>query len=220
MQINTFLPNFPTPPALNSPLQASATQSQSSIRPVIKPNQTETAQSQSQQASPIQLSATEVESETSNNPGRIDNQQEKQAVEQLRARDREVRTHEAAHKAAAGSFAQGGPVYQYQVGPDGKRYAVGGEVNIDTSKVRNDPEATLQKAQTIRRAANAPSQPSSQDRRVAAQASQLEAEARQEIAQQRSSTRDPEPSQNKLVSNFNNESNTPTTAGSVLDIFA
>ena len=131
-----------------------------------------------------------------------------------------MRTHEAAHKAAAGSFAQGGPVYQYQTGPDGKRYAVGGEVNIDTSKIPNDPEATLQKAQTIRRAANAPAQPSSQDRRVAVQASQLETEARQEIAQKQASRQDPERSQNKLVATFDNESNTSNTAGNLLDIFA
>ncbi len=220
MQINTSSPSFPTPPVIHNPLQASATQSQSSIRPVTKPNETETAQNPSQQPSPAQSSATATENEISDNPKGIENQQEKQQVEQLRARDREVRTHEAAHKAAAGSFAQGGPVYQYQTGPDGKRYAVGGEVNIDTSKIPNDPEATLQKAQTIRRAANAPAQPSSQDRRVAAQASQLETEARQEIAQKQASRQDPERSQNKLVATFDNESNTSNTAGNLLDIFA
>lgn len=217
MQIHTFLPSFPTPPTLNNPLQTSATQSQSSIRAVTKPNQTEPAQNQTQRTSPAQSISSAVENETSDKPERIENQAKKQELEHLRARDREVRTHEAAHKAAAGSFAQGGPVYQYQTGPDGKRYAVGGEVNIDTSKIPNDPEATLQKAQTIRRAANAPAQPSSQDRRVAAQASQLETEARQEIAQQR---QDSEGSRNKLAANFNNESNTSNAAGNLLDIFA
>ena len=64
-------------------------------------------------------------------------------------------------------------------------YAVGGEVKIDTSR-ENDPEATIRKMQKVRRAALAPSQPSSTDRSVAAQASQIEAQARTELTQQRS----------------------------------
>ena len=112
-------------------------------------------------------------------------EEERQVVQDLKARDREVRAHEAAHKGAAGPYANGGPTFQYQTGPDGKRYAVGGEVSIDVSPVANNPSATIQKAQTIRRAANAPSNPSAQDRAVAAQASRLEAEARKELQKQR-----------------------------------
>ena len=44
--------------------------------------------------------------------------------------DREERQHEQAHLSAAGGHARGGPSYQYETGPDGKRYAVGGEVSI------------------------------------------------------------------------------------------
>ncbi len=110
---------------------------------------------------------------------------EKREVEQLKARDREVRAHEQAHKSAAGRFARSGVNLEYEQGPDGNRYAVGGEVSIDASKVPGDPEATIAKAQTIRRAALAPAEPSAQDRAVAAQATQLEAEARQEIQEQR-----------------------------------
>ncbi len=106
-------------------------------------------------------------------------------LQQLKERDREVRTHEQAHLAAAGQHARGGPVYEFERGPDGRRYAVGGHVNIDTSKVAGDPEATLRKADVIRRAALAPAEPSPQDRRVAAQASSMAVEARQEIAQLR-----------------------------------
>ncbi len=112
---------------------------------------------------------------------------EKAEVEQLRSRDREVRAHEAAHKAAAGSYARGSAQFSYENGPDGQRYAVGGEVSIDTSKVSGDPEATINKAQTIRRAANAPAQPSGQDRSVAAQATQMESEARTELLAAKSS---------------------------------
>ncbi|MEE9258122.1 MAG: putative metalloprotease CJM1_0395 family protein [Nitrospinaceae bacterium] len=111
--------------------------------------------------------------------------EERQVLEQLRARDREVRAHEQAHLAVAGGYARGGPKFEYQTGPDGKRYAVGGEVSIDTSKVPGDPQATLVKAQVIRRAANAPRNPSAQDRQVAAQATRLETEARRELAEQR-----------------------------------
>jgi len=112
-------------------------------------------------------------------------EEEKRIVEELRARDREVRAHEAAHKGAAGPYATGGPTYEYQTGPDGKRYAVGGEVTIDVSPVPNNPGATIRKAQTIRRAANAPRNPSAQDRAVAAHASRMEAEARRELQKER-----------------------------------
>lgn len=105
-------------------------------------------------------------------------------LQELRVRDREVRAHEQAHVAAAGSLARGGPSFQFQRGPDGRSYAVGGEVQIDTSAVSGDPQATAAKAQQIQRAANAPAQPSAQDRAVAANAAAMEVRARAEIAQQ------------------------------------
>ena len=115
-------------------------------------------------------------------------QQELTQLRELRTRDREVRAHEQAHASAAGSLARGGPSYQYQKGPDGQLYAVGGEVSIDTSAVSGDPQATAEKAQKIRRAALAPAQPSPQDRAVAAAATALEASARAELAQQSQET--------------------------------
>lgn len=102
-------------------------------------------------------------------------------ISELRIRDQEVRAHELAHLAAAGGIAKGGPTFDYQRGPDGKLYAVGGEVQIDTSGVPGDPEATLQKAEQIQRAALAPAQPSAQDRSVAMAAAAMAAEARAEI---------------------------------------
>jgi hypothetical protein len=106
-------------------------------------------------------------------------------VERLRERDREVRTHEQAHAAAGGSHVRGGIKYEYQTGPDGRRYAVGGEVSIDTSPVSGDPQKTIQKAQQVRRAAMAPAEPSGADRQAAAAASRMEAEARQELIEER-----------------------------------
>ena len=106
---------------------------------------------------------------------------EKKQVEKLAKRDKEVRAHEQAHLANAGGAAKGGANYEYQTGPDGKAYAVGVHVNIDASPVAGNPEATLQKAQSIQRAALAPADPSGQDRAVAASAAQMAMEAHKEI---------------------------------------
>jgi hypothetical protein len=111
--------------------------------------------------------------------------QEKQLVTKLQARDSAVKAHEQAHIAAGGSLVISGPSYTYQKGPNGVNYAVGGEVKIDTSKEQNDPEATIQKAQQIRRAALAPADPSAKDRAVAAKATQLTTEARADLQQQK-----------------------------------
>ena len=103
-------------------------------------------------------------------------------VAKLKAEDRKVRAHEQAHLAAAGGIATSGANYTYQRGPDGVNYAVAGEVSIDTSPGKT-PEETLSKANNIRSAALAPADPSGQDRAVAAAASQMAAQARQELNQ-------------------------------------
>ncbi len=104
--------------------------------------------------------------------------EEKQKIVELKQTDREVRVHEQGHKSAAGSYAQGGPSFEYTQGPDGKRYAVAGEVQIDTGEVEGNPQATVRKMQVVRRAALTPQDPSPQDRAVAAEASAKEAAAR------------------------------------------
>lgn len=103
-------------------------------------------------------------------------EEQRKEVEELQRRDSEVRQHENAYVAAAGAYAQG-VLFQYQAGPDGQRYAVGGEVSIDTSPVNDNPDATIAKARTIRSAANAPVDPSAQDRQVSAAATRMEAAA-------------------------------------------
>ncbi|WP_341501379.1 putative metalloprotease CJM1_0395 family protein [Gallaecimonas sp. GXIMD4217] len=105
---------------------------------------------------------------------------QRQQVAELKARDREVRSHEQAHLNAAGPYAQG-VSYGYEKGPDGRRYAVTGEVAIDASEVAGDPQATLEKAEQIHRAALAPVEPSAQDRRVAAEAIAMANRARQQL---------------------------------------
>jgi hypothetical protein len=103
-------------------------------------------------------------------------------VQELAERDRQVRAHEAAHQAAAGSLG-GGASFTYQTGPDGKSYAVGGEVPVDMSGGRT-PEETISRAAQIRAAALAPADPSPQDLAVAADATAMEAAARQELSRQ------------------------------------
>ncbi|WP_271273397.1 putative metalloprotease CJM1_0395 family protein [Aliamphritea hakodatensis] len=108
---------------------------------------------------------------------------ENEQIQQLATRDREVRQHEQAHASAGGAHA-GAPSYEYRKGPDGRLYAVSGEVSIDTSAVPNDPQATLEKAEIVLRAALAVSEPSGADRAVAARATALAEQARAELSTQ------------------------------------
>ena len=115
-------------------------------------------------------------------------------VTELRAADREVRAHEQAHLAAAGPYARGGASFTYRTGPDGRQYAVAGEVSIDASPVSGDPEATIRKAQVVRAAAMAPANPSAQDRSVAAAAAKMEAQAQRELRQKQTEEKEGESS--------------------------
>lgn len=112
-------------------------------------------------------------------------QQEQQQVQELKSRDQEVKTHEQAHATVAGRYASA-PSYSYELGPDGKQYAVGGEVQIDIAPVAGDPQATVQKMQQVRAAALAPAEPSAADRRIAAEAAQRQIQAQAELVQQNS----------------------------------
>lgn len=118
------------------------------------------------------------------------NGSEKRNLDDLKQRDREVRTHEQAHMSAGGAHVQGGPSYSFETGPDGRQYAVGGNVSIDVSKVPGNPEATEEKARTVRKAAMAPANPSAQDLKVAAKATQLAQEARLEMQKEKQAERE------------------------------
>jgi|GEM_PF-1710993 len=110
-------------------------------------------------------------------------EEELQTVRDLQARDAEVRTHEQAHKSAGGSYA-GSINYDTQRGPDGKSYAVGGSVDIDTSAIGGDPAATIVKMQQVIRAALAPSDPSGADRSVASSAQSKMVDAQRALTQE------------------------------------
>lgn len=110
-------------------------------------------------------------------------QHDQAIVQQLKSRDLEVKAHEQAHLSVAGSFATGGASFTYTTGPNGVRYATGGEVGIDSSKIEGNPAATIRKADAIRRAALAPASPSSQDQLVARNATVMAEEARADLIQ-------------------------------------
>lgn len=110
--------------------------------------------------------------------------EQQQIVAQLKARDTEVRAHEQAHIAAAAGLQTSAPSYDYQTGPDGQKYAVGGEVSISFAS-GGDPEEVIANAQTMKAAALAPAEPSSQDYAVAKNADMIIVEAREELAAQK-----------------------------------
>ncbi len=114
-------------------------------------------------------------------------QSEVALLEKLKEADQSVRAHERAHIAAAGGYAKGGATYSYKRGPDGKNYAVGGEVQIDMS-TESSTAATVQKMKTVRRAALAPADPSPQDQKVAAQATLRLAESLSELQLEKSAS--------------------------------
>jgi hypothetical protein len=107
-------------------------------------------------------------------PRRLDAEQEQQ-VAALKRRDAHVRQHEAAHQAAGGELT-GSASFSYQTGPDGRSYAVGGEVPISARSGRTADE-TIAIARRVRAAALAPADPSPADLSAAAAAMQLEAKA-------------------------------------------
>jgi len=113
-------------------------------------------------------------------------QAEQQEITELKTRDQEVRNHEQAHASIGGRYA-GAPSYSYELGPDGRKYAVAGEVQIDIAPVPGDPQATIQKMQQVKAAALAPAEPSSADRRIAAEAGLRLLQAQTELVAEKTS---------------------------------
>ena len=99
------------------------------------------------------------------------NAQQKQAL--IRKNYNEIYAHEAAHKRAAGSLA-GAIVIEKNA--DG--IPVGGHVSIKMPVLNKDnPQETIDQANIVFKAAMAPSDPSSQDYKVAKQAKSIKAQA-------------------------------------------
>ncbi|WP_276883959.1 putative metalloprotease CJM1_0395 family protein [Campylobacter cuniculorum] len=113
---------------------------------------------------------------------------ELQVLRELQDTDRNVKAHEAAHQAAGGGLT--GPAsFSYTRGPDNQMYAIAGEVPIRVQK-GNTPEETIAIARQIIAAAMAPSDPSPQDYKVAANATKMEIEARAEAVKMKAEEAD------------------------------
>jgi len=122
------------------------------------------------------------ESKNSSKPEELSTEEE-ELVKNLQARDAEVKAHEAAHQAAGGGMT-GGASFSYQQGPDGKMYAIGGEVSISIPS-GSTPQETISNARQAVAAAMAPGNPSGQDHAVAASARAMEIKAQQQLARER-----------------------------------
>lgn len=108
--------------------------------------------------------------ETRDDHNRLDSNQElspeeKKRVQELKQIERKVESHEQAHKSVGGQFA-GAMTYSYTQGPDNQRYKTGGEVGISIPS-DDDPKKMIAQLMQVKRAALAPSNPSSQDIKVA-----------------------------------------------------
>lgn len=150
--------------------------------------------------------------------------EEKQEVSDLKKRDTEVRRHEQAHASVGGRYA-GQPSFAFEQGPDGKQYAVSGEVAIDVKPVANDPDATIAKMQIVKAAALAPGHPSGQDRAVAARAEALKLQAQAERRDAESDASDeagtgPSPELGKALAAYRGAEPAPDRAQGLIDLVA
>ncbi|MDA3901530.1 MAG: putative metalloprotease CJM1_0395 family protein [Spirochaetes bacterium] len=102
-------------------------------------------------------------------------------LDELKQRDRYVREHEASHIGSPGVLQYGAPSYNYQIGPDGRPYAIGGSVTLGT-RPSKDPEDVRANAAALRKAALANSDPSSQDLAAASAATDMEMQADRQLA--------------------------------------
>lgn len=113
---------------------------------------------------------------------------EQRQIRELQQIDRTVREHEQAHLSAGRGVVTSGANFTYTYGPDGRQYAIAGEVGIDTSPERK-PEENIDKGIRIQEAALAPRDPSPQDYQVAAVGSRLEGQGRGDLVRQQQEER-------------------------------
>jgi hypothetical protein len=142
----------------------------------------------------LELGATLQAGATSLVDGQNLTDEERRTIRRRSARDQEVRHHEGAHARAGGQYADA-PHYNYERGPNGKAYAVAGQVSIDVSPVPGDPQGTIDKMAVVKWAALAPAKPSALDRRIASRAEaeglMAQAELRKERAAESSGEDEP-----------------------------
>ena len=110
--------------------------------------------------------------------------QEQAQLRELQARDQEIRQRELARQVVGGQYT-GQPNLSFERGPDGQRYAVSGDVPIDSAPVPDDAQATIEKMRVVRVAALASANPSPEDVRLALSAMQAMQEAQAQVRAER-----------------------------------
>lgn len=78
--------------------------------------------------------------------GKYDKNDYERVLDKFRNKDSEIRLHEQTHTSLTGTISS--IQYSYQMGPDGKMYAVGGSVRLDTS-IPSDTNAAINKLDSI-----------------------------------------------------------------------
>jgi|GEM_PF-4441125 len=103
----------------------------------------------------------------------------------LQRSDRQVRVQENLQRQMAAGFVRGAPVYEYEEGPDGRRYAVAADTEFELPDARaGDPREAARDAANARRAALASAISSPAEQAFAARAASAEARARAEITRE------------------------------------
>ena len=150
---------------------------------------TEQRQNSKQKNTQIKEQTSQQGNKSDSNSEKLNIEEQKQ-IQKLKQRDNEVRQHELAHKTTGGQYA-GNISYTYQQGPDGNRYAIGGEVSMDIQAEPGDPKKTIEKAETVKRAALAPANPSAQDLKIASKAAQMKMEAKAQLNEEERNPKNP-----------------------------
>ncbi len=83
--------------------------------------------------------------------GRQPSPEEQKEIEKIRKNSRNVKRRELVYRAVVGNHVRGAVSFQYETGPDGMKYATAGHTAIDTRPIINNPEASIRKAQAIKR---------------------------------------------------------------------
>ncbi|MCL2025715.1 MAG: hypothetical protein FWG92_02790 [Leptospirales bacterium] len=130
------------------------------------------------------------------------NSEKQRIIDELKIRDKEVKAHEMSHGTDPNLIKIGSPQFDYTIGPDGKAYATGGKVILSTGRPSSSEDA-LAKAESLKRAAMSPGDPSPQDFQALNAATAMASEA-----------------QNNLYSNKNKLNNAPLTKGANFNIYA
>ncbi|MCP4269219.1 MAG: hypothetical protein GY777_27230 [Candidatus Brocadiaceae bacterium] len=102
--------------------------------------------------------------------GRQPSPEEQKEIEKIRKNSRNVKRRELVYRAVVGNHVRGAASFQYETGPDGMKYAIAGHTAIDTRPIINNPEASIRKAQAIKR--------TKIDQSVAVEVEKMEREAR------------------------------------------